>query len=118
MILYSADQTNRSIILKTSSLPILILLISISTSFASEKCIGEAQVIGKIQEVRKTLTSCRAFLTSNSDIRTSGICPLDEGKLYSEGIEVGLKNGHDCKIETGESISGILVDNGFYITLE
>lgn len=85
---------------------------------AQASCIGEAQIIGRISEVRKTLTSCRAFLSADTRIQTSMVCPLDEGKLYSEGIEVGLMNGHDCRMEAGDTISGILVDNGHQITLE
>jgi hypothetical protein len=104
--------------MKKLSVSVLILLLSLSTSFANGKCIGEAQVIGKIQEVHISLSSCRAFLTSNSDIRTSGNCPLDEGKLLSEGIEVGLLDDHNCKMKPGDDISGILVDNGLFITLE
>ncbi|MDO9181803.1 MAG: hypothetical protein Q7U04_05315 [Bacteriovorax sp.] len=95
------------------------LLMTLALSFSAHaNCIGEAQINGKIKEVTKTLSSCRAFLTEDSMIQTSGICPLNEGKLASEGIEVGLVSGHDCKMEAGESISGVLVDNGYIITLE
>lgn len=96
-----------------------IALIAMALTFSAQaNCIGEAQIIGRISEVRKTLTSCRAFLSADTRIQTSMACPLDEGKLYSEGIEVGLMNGHDCKMEAGDSISGILVDNGHQIILE
>ena len=96
-----------------------ILMSSLILSFGSSaNCIGEAQVIGKVKEVHKTLTSCKVILTSDSDIRLSEVCPLDGGRLFGEGIEVGLVNGHDCQMQPGDLISGVLVDNGYFIYLE
>ena len=97
----------------------LFLTIALITSFTVQaNCIGEAQLNGKINKIVKSFSSCRAFLSVDSNIQQSAVCPLDEGKLNSEGIEIGLMNGHDCKMEVGDMISGILVDNGFTIYLE
>lgn len=96
-----------------------ILLTTLLFSFSAHaSCIGEAQIIGKIAEVKKSLTSCRAFLSNATSIQSSVVCPLDEGKLFSEGFEIGLVNGHDCRMEAGDEVSGILVDNGSFIYLE
>lgn len=95
------------------------LLTSLFLTFnAGANCIGEAQLLGSVKEVKKTLSSCRVFLAADSVINSSIVCPLDEGKVYSEGIEVGLMNGHDCRYEAGDFISGILVDNGAFVYLE
>lgn len=96
---------------------LLVCLFSLTVS-AQAGCIGEAQILGKVQNVVKTLSSCKVFLTNDTLIQSSGVCPLDEGKLYSEGAVVGMLNGHDCAFNAGDSISGILVDNGSFIYLE
>lgn len=93
----------------------LSLLLSASV-FAN--CIGEAQLIGQVESIKKTLTSCRVFLTRDSWLQSSLVCPIDESKLQLEGIEVGIINGHDCPYEAGAAISGIVVDKGHVIVLE
>jgi hypothetical protein len=93
----------------------LSLVFSVSAQAA---CIGEAQIIGSISHVKKSSTGCRAFLSSDTRIQQSMVCPLSESKLQSVGIEVGLVNGHDCRAEAGDSISGVLVDNGYLIYLD
>lgn len=96
---------------------IVFLVAAISFS-ANASCIGEAQINGRVREVKKSLSGCRAFLTSSTSVQTNVTCPLDEGKLYSEGFEVGLVNGHDCSVQSGDRVSGYLVDNGSFIYLE
>lgn len=90
---------------------LMLLTVALSIN-AQAGCIGEAQIIGKVAEVKKSATSCRAFLTSNTQIQLSMVCPLDESKLFNEGVEV------NCQTEAGSDISGILVDNGSFIYLE
>lgn len=95
-----------------------LLIITLSTSFSIHAdCLGEAQLNGKISKIVKSLTGCRAFLSIDSSVNVSGVCPLDEGKLNSEGIEIGLMNGHDCTLDVDDIISGILVDKGYAIIL-
>lgn len=81
-------------------------------------CIGEAQLIGKVKSVKKTQISCSVFLTTNSQINLSMVCPLDDASLFQNGIMVDLVDGHDCPFIVGDSISGILVDDGINIRLE
>lgn len=95
----------------------LMSFASLSIS-AQAGCIGEAQIFGKVIEIKKTLSSCRVYLSNDTKLQTSMVCPLDESKLSAEGIEVGMINGHDCSYSVGDSISGILVDNGSFIHLE
>jgi hypothetical protein len=38
----------------------------------------------------------------------SMVCPLDLSEVLSQGIEIGLKNGHDCDYDS-ETISGVVV---------
>jgi hypothetical protein len=95
------------------------IFISLIVSLSSHaNCIGEAQILGKIQKVEQTTSGCRVFLSSNAIINTSIVCPIDEGKLSSEGIEVGLIDGSNCKMEVGNVITGVVVDNGSFIYLE
>ncbi len=96
----------------------LVIAATLTFSVAQASCIGEAQIIGKIERVKKSLTECRAFLTADTKIQTSMVCPLDEGKLAMEGFLVGIVNGHDCALNAGSDVSGILVDNGYNIYLE
>lgn len=81
-------------------------------------CLGEAQLIGTVKSIKKTPLTCNVFLTADSILTPSGVCPLDEMFLAQEGISVGLIDGHDCAYNVGDSISGILVDDGVEIHLE
>ena len=90
----------------------IVFLVAVISFSANANCIGEAQINGRVQEVKKSQETCRAFLTSSTVIQTSMVCALDEGKLYSEGFVV------DCAVRAGDRISGYLVDNGSFIYLE
>jgi hypothetical protein len=95
------------------------LLMSLAlTMNAQASCIGEAQIRGTVSSVEVGIASCRAFLSSSTKIDLSAVCPLDEIKLANQGIEIGTSNGHNCTMKAGDFISGILVDNGYYIYLE
>lgn len=91
---------------------VIISIVSLSLfANASEQCIGEAQIIAKVDTLTTdSMTTCRVMIKSASLYNESILCPLDLSEVMSEGIEIGLKNGHDCEFES-DTISGILVKN-------
>jgi hypothetical protein len=90
---------------------ILVLLTSIflgSFSFACDR--HEAQIIAKISKVDKAYSSCVAQIELR-DIRffsSSRVCPLDQVEVLDLGVNVGLKDGHDCGLDVGDEINGII----------
>lgn len=95
---------------------IVFLLVAISFG-ANAKCIGEAEIKGRVRDVIQTGSSCRAFISTPYTIQTSTVCPLNEEKLIKEGFEVGIYGGY-CRIEPGNRFNGYLVDDGVTIYLE
>ncbi len=90
----------------------VLIIMSLATTKALA-CTGEAQIIAKVGSIEKTMTSCTARLDSSS-IRfyaENGTCPLDIDEVLAQGIEVGLKDGHDCRFDVGSELSGVLVKN-------
>ncbi len=90
---------------------LFVIVMSFVAQVSSAQCLGEAQIIAKIKSTSKTLTSCVAYLDQVSIVQynVNRLCPLDIGDVYQTGIEVGLIHGHDCLLEAGAGISGILV---------
>lgn len=91
----------------------LIALIMSSGVFANAQssCQQEAQIIAKVARVEKqSMTSCRLFISQIIDYRESIVCPLDITDVTTEGIEIGMKNGHDCEYDD-QTVSGILIKN-------
>lgn len=81
--------------------------------FANASCIGEAQIIAKVdKKVTDSMTYCRVFITKEypKTYNPSLMCPLDISEVMSKGIEIGLKNGHDCELDS-DTITGVLVQN-------
>ncbi len=101
----------------------MILLFSIATaqiSFAN--CLGEAQIIAKVANVKsKSLSNCTVDIDANSitQYNVNRTCILDIQEVLYKGVEVGLKDGHDCRFDAGDDISGVLVlNNAGQIILE
>lgn len=90
---------------------IMIFLMSLSSS--SFACFGEAQIVTQVAKYENTLMSCRAFVDTNmiSFFSENQACPLKLSEIISKGIEVGLQDGHDCAVEIGEKIDGVVVKN-------
>lgn len=87
---------------------VIFSLLSLSFS-AQANCLGEAQIIAKVESVRgNSTTSCRVFVKQVSFYNESIICPLDLSEVSDSGIEIGLKNGHDCEYSS-DTITGVLV---------
>lgn len=81
---------------------------------------GEAQLSnGFVEKIDINSNGCRAFVSAaTSNITTNPLCPVDEGRLFTNGIEVGLHKEDVCNAKIGEILSGILVDNGVVISIE
>lgn len=75
-----------------------------------QECQQEGQIIAKVLGTeKKSMTECRLYVDI-IDYRESIVCPLDRSEVISEGIEIGMKNGHDCETDAKE-VSGYLVKN-------
>ncbi len=94
---------------------LLLGLAIMGAGTVASACVGEAQLIAQIATVEKvSMNSCKAFIDPNSVtfFSESMVCPLDLSEIISEGVEVGMKDGHDCALESGEALNGIIVKNG------
>jgi hypothetical protein len=78
---------------------------------AFANCFGEAQIIAKVGFSEKTHSSCRVFPDESSIkiYNESGACPLDLGLVIQAGVEVGFSDGHDCRLTSGDVLTGVLV---------
>ena len=93
---------------------LLLGLAIVGTGAMASACIGEAQLIAQIATVQKvSMNSCKAFIDPSSITfySESMVCPLDLSEIISEGVEVGIKDGHDCRLESGQDLNGIIVKN-------
>jgi hypothetical protein len=100
-----------------------IVLFSMFTAQVSmANCLGEAQIIAKVAGIKsKSLSNCTVDIDFNSikQYNTNMTCILDIQEVLYKGVEVGLKDGHDCALDLGDDISGVLVLNtAGTITLE
>ena len=76
---------------------------------AQSSCLGEAQIIAKVAGKKTdSLTYCRVMIKDVSFYNESIVCPLDLSEVMEKGITIGLKNGHDCEVDS-DTISGVLV---------
>lgn len=92
----------------------IALLIAAFAQGSVAQCLGEAQIIAKVDNVTKTgLSRCVATITKYSIqmYNESMVCPLDLNEVIEQGIVVTFKDGHDCAFEAGQNISGVLVKN-------
>lgn len=91
----------------------LIFTAGLIASASANACLGEAQIIAPVTTYQETMMSCKAFINLSKVIhfKVNSTCPLDLADIASQGVEVGLKNGHDCAIEVGENLNGVVVRN-------
>ncbi len=98
--------------MQKSNLIGICLLTVLNLSTASANCLGEAQIIAKITgRSTNSLTFCTAKIDASS-VRVynqNGMCPMDLSEVISKGIEMNLSNGHDCDINVGDEINGVIV---------
>lgn len=80
-----------------------------SSAFAN--CLGEAQIISKVTAIKKTMLTCQVQVTAESVsfYQMSQLCPLPLEEVITNGVEVGLENGHECRVNLGDTLTGILV---------
>ena len=100
---------------------ILISCIVLLCSLSALACLGEAQITATIKSIEhSTGLTCKAHISESVDFfATSGVCPLELEEIQAKGIEMGLINGHDCPIEVGMILSGVIVkDANGDLTLE
>lgn len=92
----------------------LVILSLLTAQFSFANCLGEAQIIAQVSGVKsKSLGHCTVDINVET-IRQYNVnmtCPLDLSEVLVAGVDVGLKNGHDCALEAGDEISGVLVLN-------
>lgn len=88
-----------------------LLLVTTVNTQSAQACQAEAQVIAPIARIEKSMTSCKVFIdpTQVRFFASSIVCPLDLSEIVSEGVEVGLQNGHDCKADVGTDLNGVVV---------
>lgn len=77
-------------------------------------CVGEAQIIAGIYKIEKTMSSCRVFVNPSKVqfFAENKLCPLALPEIANQGVEVGLKDGHDCAVDS-EDLNGILFVNSY-----
>lgn len=93
---------------------LLLGLAILGSGTVASACLGEAQLIAQIATVQKvSMNSCKAFIDPSaiSFYAESMVCPLDLSEIISDGVEVGIKDGHDCGLESGQDLNGIIVKN-------
>lgn len=98
---------------------VLSLLVASTFSFAQSVSAAEckqqaAQINVKVKAVEK-LDDFGGSCTVSIDLKTlitynmDETCPLDIVDVLQEGVEVGIANGHDCRLEAGDQLSGVIV---------
>lgn len=90
---------------------LVMALISVAAQVSVANCFGEAQIIATVQNNSKTMISCLAYIDPATVVQynENQVCPLDLDEVLIHGIEVGLKDGHDCRLQAGDIITGVLV---------
>jgi hypothetical protein len=93
---------------------VLLIILTLTAALTSQaNCHGEAQIIAKVESIksRDMMTGCTVAVAPASVrfYNESRICPLDLSEVLTEGIEVGLSNGHYCPYGPGEEFSGVIV---------
>lgn len=94
------------------SLIIILSLITAQISLANNSCLGEAQIIAKVSKIKKhTIMECVVEIepASITHYNMNQLCPLDIDEVLATGINVGIKDGHDCTHNAGDTLTGILV---------
>lgn len=89
----------------------LFTAVNAMAAYPTQPCQAEAQVIAPIVRIEKSMTSCEAFVDAAQArfFSSSIVCPLDLAEIAVEGVEVGLQNGHDCKLDVGADLNGVVV---------
>jgi hypothetical protein len=86
----------------------------------TKTCQQEAQFISKVKSLTKDYTGCvvKIDLNNTKIYNPSMVCPLEIEEVVAEGIQVGLRDGHDCAFDVGDEISGVIVRKNSKLILE
>ncbi len=85
----------------------LIFILSFAPLVSQATCLGEAQIIAKVESVN---SQCVVMINPAS-VRfyaESGVCPLDLSDVLHEGVYVDSFN-NNCSLKAGDVITGVLV---------
>jgi hypothetical protein len=85
-----------------------LLLLASSSAMA---CLQpEAQIIATITQVERTTQACVARVSPETlrFFASSYVCPLDIDEVLAEGVNVGIVNGHECALQVGDELNGIV----------
>lgn len=89
--------------MKTLMTGLLVLLSTSAQAYTNySNCIGEAQIIAKIQSTQ----NCKAIVDIETvrHFRVNQICPLNLDEIVSQGIQ-------DCTLRAGDEVSGVVIVN-------
>jgi len=101
-----------------ATLMILGITWELPLALANMECnpgvLGEAQIIAKVGSATVQGNSNRCLIeidaTTIKHFQESRICPLDlDPTVLKQGIMTGIQNGHDCAMQTGDDVNGVLV---------
>lgn len=93
---------------------VIMTVLGLYTTNALAECLGEAQIIAKAGEIRShDRDRCIVEIneSSISFYQTNKICPLQKSAALRDGIVTGIKDGHDCELQAGDSVNGTLVQS-------
>ena len=92
---------------------LLLSILPATQALAIECTERSAQVAGVITaKSTDNMTYCRAKIAIR-EFSAHTLCPLTpEDSAVTRGINFPLQNGHDCEIQVGQEISGVLISNG------
>lgn len=77
-------------------------------------CIAEAEVVASVQSIAEhSLGSCQVMIDAARIqlYKANKACKLKLIELIKQPIQVGTKDGHDCRYEVGETLSGVISKN-------
>lgn len=87
----------------------LVTTTAVKSQAALPTCIGEAQFAAEPAYTKKNgPNSCRLFIKNVSHYSEHIFCPLSLSEVMEHGIEIGMRNGHDCEYDYPQ-VSGIIV---------
>ena len=93
---------------------VIAIVIALAAQASMAQCIGEAQIIAKVETVTITSsTECTVTVSPYSIVQynESKVCPLDMSDVVNQGIQVNLNANQECSYQAGQDILGVLVKN-------
>jgi hypothetical protein len=86
----------------------------LGVSSASAQCLGEAQIIAKVESIRTAdEATCTVNLDANSVTQWNEnmLCPLDVSTVLQAGVITKTQRGEFCDYAAGDELTGVLVLN-------